>query len=272
MQGSTAWKWPVEKLRQSSGRAGRHKPNTFIASVETTTGDSAAIAVRSSEIELSLGNRVHSFQAEIETISRKRKLERGEGNIRVLHNGLFSRSLKRRKICSGCFRARRSNRRGEFIFESGRAGRAISREIFRQAGYRHGGVGSRAEREEKEITILFNIVVRSCGERALIGVRRRRAIGKRTFAYTSPYHFNGILNSRRRVPKLMQSQFPGSCAWYISDFPPLRYRLESSPSHAAVPERLVSPNNRLLPSAKAGPSACDLPPSLDRRFYAGQPD
>lgn len=95
---------------------------------------------------------------------------------------------------------------------------------------------------------------------ALIGercwARRRDAIGKRllTREHRLSYHFNGILNSRRRVPKLMQSQFPGSCAWYISDFPPLRYRPESSPSHAAVPERLLSPNNRLLPSANW--SAC----------------
>lgn len=131
--------------------------------------------------------------------------------------------------------------------------------------------------EKKKITVLFNISrVRTRGEpfarrrlSASDATLKRRARSENvcfTHEHRLSYHFNGILNSRKRVPKLMQSQFPGSCAWYISDFLPLRYRLESSPSHAAVPERLLSPNNRLLPSANWSarvrfPShACEIKP------------
>lgn len=200
------------------------------------------------------------------------------GGIFVLHNGLFSRSLKRRKILRLLSRARLGER--ESILESRRADERISIN-FRQAGYRRQCRIARAENGKKKKKLPFYSISRKklrepfASEGALIGARRdaRTTRDRKTFAYTrtSPYHFNGILNSRRRVPKLMQSQFPGSCAWYISDFPPLRYRLESSPSHAAVPERLVSPNNRLLPSANWSRRARPSPPplhALDGSFYA----
>lgn len=207
-----------------------------------------AIAVRSSKIELLLCNHVHSFQTEMETISRTARRRR---NIRVAQWSIFAIVKENSQVVL-------SSSETENLFSNRDARTSDITINFRQAGYRRQDVESRGAGRKKINYHFIQYRVRSYTSRSranalLIGVRRdARTRDRKTFAYTrtSPYHFNGILNSRRRVPKLMQSQFPGSCAWYISDFPPLRYRLESSPSHAAAPDWLVLPNNRLLPNCK----------------------
>ena len=141
------------------------------------------------------------------------------------HNGLFSRSLKRWKIFR--LRAPRLGVFGEFIFKSEIA-RANERYLdrFSTSGDNDGSVESRAWSERKKKSYHFiqyheyrKKLCEPFASRDAIRPRRdarttRHAIGKRLLRYirTSPYHFNGILNSRRRIPKLMQSQFPGSCA------------------------------------------------------------
>lgn len=84
-----------EKPKRSSNRAPLQAKYLYSWSKQQRT-DSGTVCSLSREIEPppSLRNRVHFCQAEMETISRTARRK----EYPFLHNGLFSRSLKRRKI------------------------------------------------------------------------------------------------------------------------------------------------------------------------------
>lgn len=267
--------WLKNRKTILRSRAARHKLNIFIP-FDKNNNDQGLFVI-SREIEL-----LRYIPTELKWKLFCVQLE--GGNTPVPHNGLFSRSLKRRKILRLLSRALRAHnaRRERGIYSRTEVSRCEwCLDKFSTKRYtdttvvlkRASETPSRCKGKKKNYHFIQYRVRNSRLARENGGAYRRTtrrdAIGKRllTHEHRLSYHFNGILNSRRRVPKLMQSQFPGSCAWYISDFPPLRYRLESSPSHAAVPERLLSPNNRLLSNANWSPRMRSLPRACKTRLY-----
>lgn len=122
--------------------------------------------------------------------NRNRFAHSGKG-IFVLHNGLFSQSLKRRKIFRlfSSVHATPARRDGEFIFESGRADEQYH-DKFSTSGIST-AVSNRARSGKKKKLPFYSIsrkkLPRAVRERARLSVYgatlERRAIGKRLLTH-----------------------------------------------------------------------------------------